>query len=213
MQFTAGVCTTGPSRTKRSRSSRPLTSFKPFDSHALIFDPDCFSDRSVTARAHAAISRIAIRTWSKQKTNQRESTSWKNAQKRNKLFLTLMAAPLAEARSKATTLPRRAAVDPTAGAAERESAKFICFGKGGGRKRKKEGKDEPREVNSQHYYFFEETEGKKNKPRRPLGSTLSLLLLFLPFTRRGAAAPGGLLGLSSFLLLSFSICVRILTSL
>jgi hypothetical protein len=36
-----------------------------------------------------------------------------------------MATTLVEARAQATTLPRRAAVDPTAGAAERESAKFM----------------------------------------------------------------------------------------
>ena len=45
-----------------------------------------------------------------------------------------MATPLVEA--KATTLPRRAAVDPAAGAAERESAKFIS------RTKREEGKDE-----------------------------------------------------------------------
>lgn len=167
MQFTAGVCMTGPSPTKRSRStSRPLTS----SSHSILtlsflIQKARFPDRSVTAKAHAAKTRIAAGTWSK---SEDKSCSHTRGERKKK-GLTLMAAPSAEARAKATTLPRRAAVDPTAGAAEQESAKFIVserVDRGKERERERKGRTARKgKVNSQHYYFFEEDEKDKQAPQ------------------------------------------------
>jgi len=116
---------------------------------------------------------------------------------------------LAEARAKATTLPRRAAVDPTAGAAERESAKFIVserVDRGKERERERKGRTAREgKVNSQHYYFFEENEKDKQAPQTSRLHSLSSpppFLLFL-LLEEELQHLWGLFGLPSFLLLSF----------
>jgi len=106
---------------------------------------------------------------------------------------------LAEARAKATTLPRRAAVDPTAGAAERESATFIVSERvDRGRKRENGRTNREKEKESEFstllLFFLKRT---KKTSLEDLSAPLSLFSsVSSSFTRRGAAASLGLVGLA-----------------
>jgi hypothetical protein len=83
-----------------------------------------------------------------------------------------MATTLVEARAQATTLPRRAAVDPTAGAAEWESAKFMV-------QKKRDVKERERKTTGEESSSSDELRTKKRRGKIQVLKSLADLALHL----------------------------------